>query len=47
MEPSVKFVSRINGSFSKEGVGQFFIRKNPKPGGEGSREVWQITRLFM
>ena len=45
MGPSAKFVSRINGSFPpKKIMGQFFICKNTKPG--GSREVWQITRLF-
>ena len=38
MGPSVKFVSRINGSFSKKKImGQFFIRKNTKPGGGGGR----------
>ena len=34
MGPSVKFVSCINGSFSKKKIrGNFFIRKNTKPGG--------------
>ena len=33
MGPSVKFVSCINGSFSKKKIrGHFFIRKNTKPG---------------
>ena len=30
---------------TKKIIGQFFIRKNTKPGG-WSREVWQITTLF-
>ena len=37
MGPSVKFVSRINGSFSKKNYGSIFF---------SSREVWWITRLF-
>ena len=35
MGSSVKFVSRINGSFSKKNHGSFFFIKMPKPGGEG------------
>ena len=31
MGPSVKFVSCINGSFSKKKIWVFFIRKNTKP----------------
>ena len=45
MGPSVKFVSCINGSFSKKKTrGNFFIRKNTKPW--GCPEVWRITRRF-
>ena len=36
MAQSVKFVSRINVSFSKK-MGKFFIRKNTKPEGGGGR----------
>ena len=32
--------------FPQKIMGQFVICKNTKPGGGGSREVWQITRLF-
>ena len=47
MGPSVKFVSRINGSFSKKNMGQLFsLVKKTKPEGGGPRGVWQKTRLF-
>ena len=43
MGPSVKFVSLINGLFSKKNMGQFFsLVKKAKPGGD-----WQKTTLFM
>ena len=41
MGPSVKFVSRITGSFPKKIMGQFFFGKRPN-----RRVVWQKTTLF-
>ena len=46
MGPSVKFVSRINGSFSKKIWVNYFSRKKDETGGGGPRGVWQKTRLF-
>ena len=46
MGPSVKFVSRINGSFSKKIWVYFLFVKTPNRAGGWLREVWQITRFF-
>ena len=47
MGPCVKFVSCINGSFSKKKGVIFFIRKKTKPGGGvGLRDVLQKTTIF-
>ena len=42
MGPTVKFVSGINGTFSKKNYGLIFVhKKRPPPKG-----VWQKTTLF-
>ena len=41
MRPSVKFVSRTNGSFSKKILVNFFLGKKGKPGRGGPRGVCQ------
>ena len=47
MGPSVKFVSRINGSFSKENYWSiFFLGKKGKRGGRGSEGGLSKTQFF-
>ena len=46
MGPSVKFVSRIDVSFSKKLLVNFFLGKKGKPGGGGPRGVCQKVTIF-
>ena len=49
MGPSVKFVSRINGSFSKTIMGNFFSRKKGQTGrggSEGGLSKWHNFSVF-